>query len=377
MQNRILLNHLLNNKLFMDVQEQEILSLEEKMFDLKSFDVNELLIEEGNVADKLYLIVSGTVQISKSSMNGDEVEIIKRKVNDFIGEMGLIENAKRSSFVRCLEKVDVIIITKDDFFTILNLIPQINLNISKTISSQLRKSVSRSSEEVARINELIDLNKKVTAQKNELVMLNFELNTKNNELENANRKLAIAIEHEKKLNTEISTLYERVKIMSQTDNLTGIHNRGSILEIFENNLNRCIRNNSNICCVLWDIDHFKNINDTYGHQAGDFVLVKFAELMKSNVRNIDYFGRYGGEEFLLVLPDTDIENGYMLANRLRQKVESYSFAFESKNISVTVSAGICMNRIENETAYEMIQFSDEMLYQSKSNGRNQITKYNH
>jgi diguanylate cyclase (GGDEF)-like protein len=121
---------------------------------------------------------------------------------------------------------------------------------------------------------------------------------------------------------------------------------------------------------MLDIDHFKAINDTYGHQIGDTTLVAVSQLIKDNLRDIDHVGRYGGEEFIVILPQTGLDNAYITAQRIRRAIESARF-HEGK-IKMTVSGGVV--EFKEESALILIGKADELLYKAKQNGRNRIEK---
>lgn len=157
------------------------------------------------------------------------------------------------------------------------------------------------------------------------------------------------------------------------DPLTQIFNRRYFFEQINNELSFAKRHGSIMSCVLFDIDHFKNVNDTYGHPAGDFVLKKLALLIKKAVRTEDVFARYGGEEFILLLRNTDEKNSHLFAERLRKGIENLNFTFEEKRIPVTISLGISTYRDKNfETPEELVKRADEYLYKAKKNGRNRV-----
>jgi diguanylate cyclase (GGDEF)-like protein len=126
--------------------------------------------------------------------------------------------------------------------------------------------------------------------------------------------------------------------------------------------------------IIFDLDHFKNVNDSYGHPAGDFILAKVAEITLALVRKEDIFARYGGEEFVILMRDTPEEAGAKLAERIRSAIEKANFVFEGKAIPITISLGIACYIDENmNDPGELIQKSDAALYQSKANGRNRLT----
>ncbi len=156
------------------------------------------------------------------------------------------------------------------------------------------------------------------------------------------------------------------------DPLTKLYNRRAIVEYAEREVERSKRYNHQFSIILLDIDDFKGINDTYGHTIGDIVLKQLAEIIKNEVRDIDRVGRYGGEEFIIVLPETRIENAKKLAERIRARILEKEFKISDYKISVTISAGISGFRTHGETFEEILQAADLALYQAKKKGKNQV-----
>jgi len=157
------------------------------------------------------------------------------------------------------------------------------------------------------------------------------------------------------------------------DVLTGIYNRGAIIEYLEAQLARIKRKHQPLGIVMLDVDHFKQINDTYGHLAGDMVLKTVVDRLKECLREYDYIGRYGGEEFLVVLGDADYKSAVTAAERLNHAVGSVAIAFGDKLLPVTISAGVAV--AENFTGLDSDKFisaADQELYKAKSNGRNRV-----
>lgn len=155
---------------------------------------------------------------------------------------------------------------------------------------------------------------------------------------------------------------------SLTDSLTKVYNRAGIDKFLIREIGLSKRHKNPLSLIIADIDFFKSINDTYGHQAGDKVLVELSNLFKSATRDTDIVGRFGGEEFIIILPQTDKKGSIILAENLRQRVEKYNFSVDK---SVTVSFGITTID-KNDTPDSIIQRSDEALYQAKENGRNRV-----
>lgn len=160
------------------------------------------------------------------------------------------------------------------------------------------------------------------------------------------------------------------------DCLTGLFNRAILMELFEKELSRQERCGSDIAFVMMDIDHFKQINDTYGHVAGDTLLREFSGILAGSVRQSDIIGRYGGDEFSLILSRLDLDNILPFCERIRKIIEQSQFLFEGDAILVTTSMGICVKRPDqNITAIEMIQNADAALYRAKNSGRNRTEMY--
>jgi two-component system, cell cycle response regulator len=163
------------------------------------------------------------------------------------------------------------------------------------------------------------------------------------------------------------TIY-RITIM---DGLTGIHNKRYLLDTLEREIPRARRHSRPLSLLMMDIDHFKSINDSCGHLAGDAVLKELASLVRSRLRPDDVVGRYGGEEFAVILPETTLEGAKKIANELRILVEEHDFAFEGQSMPLTVSIGAAeMNSDIDQFGF--IKLADERLYDAKRAGRNQV-----
>ncbi len=176
--------------------------------------------------------------------------------------------------------------------------------------------------------------------------------------------VAISKKEQMKLNKELESL-------SRTDKLTQLNNRGYWEECFKSEYERCKRYGNPSSVLIFDIDHFKKVNDTYGHQAGDEVIRVTARTLAHLVRKTDIAGRYGGEEFVAFFPNTTAENTLIFAERLRKAIKAYTVNYEGTEINYTVSIGICEFRPSFVSHEKWIEKADEALYQSKQNGRNQ------
>lgn len=163
--------------------------------------------------------------------------------------------------------------------------------------------------------------------------------------------------------------------LSRTDRLSGLNNRGYWEECLQAEFRRWQRSQEDISLVIFDIDHFKQVNDTYGHHVGDQMIVQVAETLLSCCREVDICGRYGGEEYVVLLPSTDEAGARVFAERLRNQVAQLSVDSEQGPVSCTVSLGIAglTDRIKAATAW--LVCADKALYQAKTNGRNQTVIY--
>ncbi len=166
--------------------------------------------------------------------------------------------------------------------------------------------------------------------------------------------------------------HEEIYRMTIMDGLTQIHNKRYLHEALEREMIRGRRHERPLSIILFDIDHFKKINDVHGHLAGDFVLKETARVVQSRIRRDEVFARYGGEEFIIVLPETSLEGAVALAETLRPKVAEHVFTFQNEKINITVSAGVAMLLDSDRTGNDLIARADERLYFAKNNGRNQV-----
>ena len=163
----------------------------------------------------------------------------------------------------------------------------------------------------------------------------------------------------------------KIREMAIHDDLTGFYNRRHLMELIETENSRSVRTGSVFSLVMMDIDKFKSINDTFGHQAGDNVLITFSAIIRSILRKTDFCGRYGGEEFLIVLTETDIQEAKVFAERIRACVEESFFPDLGADSRVTVSIGIARHR-NKEDVEKTISRADEAMYKAKKGGRNLV-----
>ncbi|WP_371193675.1 diguanylate cyclase [Glaciecola sp. SC05] len=167
-------------------------------------------------------------------------------------------------------------------------------------------------------------------------------------------------------------LNEQLKVISRIDGLTGLFNRRYWQERFEREFKLTFRNKKPISVLILDIDHFKKVNDTYGHQAGDKVIQSLAMLIRKATRETDISGRYGGEEFVVLLPDTTADTALIVGERIRKAAQRYLVKHDNAEISVTISAGIAQFSSQFTRPLMWLEAADKALYQAKESGRNQV-----
>ncbi len=171
------------------------------------------------------------------------------------------------------------------------------------------------------------------------------------------------------------TAHERLKGMALRDGLTGLKNHMTFQSESTDMLKRAERDQAPLTFALIDIDHFKSVNDTYGHPFGDLVLQEVAKTLQQQVRDVDLVARYGGEEFAMVLHGTELEQAFVSVERVRQSIEELSFDHKGEPVKVSISVGLACYPIDSRDKERLIERADKALYQSKRNGRNQLTAW--
>ena len=163
---------------------------------------------------------------------------------------------------------------------------------------------------------------------------------------------------------------QQLRQLSTTDELTQVHNRRHILELAVSECARAKRLSEPLSIVLIDVDFFKKINDTHGHAGGDVALINIAQLCEKNSREIDHFARFGGEEFLYLLPKTDSNTAYEFSERIRKEIEKTKNEYNGIDVSITISLGVAMLD-HNEDINSLLLRADKALYRAKEQGKNQ------
>jgi diguanylate cyclase (GGDEF)-like protein len=181
----------------------------------------------------------------------------------------------------------------------------------------------------------------------------------------------------KKLQDELEEKNQELERLSISDGLTGLYNHKKIHSLLHEEFERAERTNERISVAMFDLDRFKGVNDTYGHQAGDRVLEQMSAILRQTAREIDRLGRYGGEEFMALLPETDIEEATVFVERVRREVARHPFDIgKDEPLAMTISAGVAtyphslIDRPET-----LVRLADEALYAAKTGGRNRVVRF--
>lgn len=185
---------------------------------------------------------------------------------------------------------------------------------------------------------------------------------------------ATDVTESKQLELELIATKNKLQRLASTDYLTGIYNRREFNKLAEQELLRCERNGLKATLLLLDLDHFKTINDTYGHAGGDSVLVGVTDRIKGELRGYDIFARIGGEEFAILLPEVSEDNAIDIAERCLTKVSEIPFYFEGQDIEVSVSIGMSVSSSNLKSLDDVLKSADRRLYHAKQSGRNQLCK---
>ncbi len=195
-------------------------------------------------------------------------------------------------------------------------------------------------------------------------------------IQNIIRDFDVPEENKIEVIKQINYIYTRTKYLSITDELTGLSNRRCFDATFEKEFLRASRYKNKLTLVMFDIDYFKSVNDTYGHQCGDYILKQISNAALQTFRKTDTVFRYGGEEFVVILTETDINQAIIPLERFRKTVQTLALNYQGQDVNVTVSIGACQLTSEMSSKEDFLQKTDEALYEAKNSGRNKTVLSN-
>jgi len=187
------------------------------------------------------------------------------------------------------------------------------------------------------------------------------------------KQLAAAVAEHASLTLASLELRETLRQQAIRDPLTGLYNRRYLLETMEHELGRASRRNQNLGLLMIDLDHFKKFNDEYGHDTGDFILSELGRLLRMTIRTEDVPCRYGGEEFIILLPETNRDNVFFVAEKIASTIREHAFLFGNRSFGpITLSIGVATFPQNGQTAEHLFKQADQALYKAKKNGRNRV-----
>ena len=280
---------------------------------VRNLETGERLLQPDTLSHHLHLILEGKLNVYLVALETDEYTSLLP--GDCVGEVSLVDGKYPSAIVLAAEPTRILSIPHDTVWSLINNSHQVAGNLLGILASRLRNDNTA----------IID----TQASKNH---------------------------------------FER---QASVDALTGIHNRHWMNKAFPRALQRCVRNNHPYAVMVVDIDHFKKVNDTYGHLIGDLALKTAAKCMTECLRPDDLFARYGGEEFAVLLTESNLEEAQIVAERLRSKMESIEIRSDDISFHITLSIGITPTQ-NIETLEKLIDEADQALYRAKQLGRNRV-----
>lgn len=282
----------------------------------RSLKPSDVLIQQGEPGGTLFFLLTGTLDVKLDDAEGETIAVIE--AGETVGELSVLDGSRASAFVVASAEADVLAVDESAFWLLINESHSFAINLLLKLVERLRANNETVSESVQKRH-----------------------------------------------------LYERAAMF---DGLTGVHNRRWLDDTLHRMVDRYGRDGGGMCVALIDIDHFKNFNDTYGHDAGDLVLSTVASLLSKNLRPTDQVARFGGEEFVVLFPGSSIQEAFDAAERVREVVGSASLVSPTGDElpSVTFSAGVAALTAKQNPA-ELLKTADRAMYEAKAAGRNQVS----
>ncbi|ODS23515.1 hypothetical protein AB835_08375 [Candidatus Endobugula sertula] len=258
---------------------------------------------------------------------------------------------------------------------LLHSVHRLDLDSLKSIEQSKIMSSGQESDKANELTELICAYNKTLDQ---LLVRTQQRDDAKEQLESKNRCLEKLVDEktlalQDKLD-ELNTMNENLKALASTDYLTELFNRRAFFDRADDELSRLRRERKKACILIVDIDHFKAVNDQYGHPAGDALLVAVSKILKHNIRQHDLVARYGGEEFAILLVDIEMDEAILLAERMRENIAKQKVIFKGDVIKATASFGLAMMFPESKDIDSVLSNADKLLYKAKASGRN-LLKY--
>lgn len=323
-------------EIFQTLTEEMLQSLSEK-FQTILLEPGEVLFNKGELGDSFYIVQKGQLKIVSADNEGAEVVLNQVSDGGIIGEMALIDQGPRSAGVIAVNATSLLKLSSEDFMKTIKDHPEIAMMISRNLTQRLRRSTIQIENAVP----------------NEVLEERVEART-----------------------AEITRDNQKLKEMATIDPLTKIFNRRHFFEVAQQEIVKSRRHGTPTAAIMLDLDHFKHINDRYGHLAGDRVLQAAAGFIQDNIREIDILARYGGEEFVVLLPNTSLPEAKEIAERVCAVIEAESVQMDETVIPITASLGVAGFKDLAGVEIEMLlDKADHALYEAKNTGRNRVVAW--
>ena len=307
----------------------ELKKLAQAGANLKHFEKGKIIFTDGDSSNNnMYILSTGLVEVYKNYGRQGELCMATLSPGDFFGEMSLFLNKGRTATIVAKENASVFVINRTDILEFLKTQPEAAFSFIQTLCARLEST------------NVDAADSRVKYEKDIIV-----LSSEKKQLENT----------------------------ANTDQLTGVYNRRYFMENIAT-LVEILGRNRHSFIVMFDLDHFKKVNDTYGHPAGDHVLATVAKTVTNSVRSSDIFARYGGEEFILLITCASPDDAMPLVERIRQDICDTTFEYKGDHITVTISAGIAAMDSTDDID-NAISLADKALYKAKHEGRNRAILY--
>ncbi len=381
MADETVLDSLLSNPFFADLEPGMVAELATRG-EMREFAAGQDILREGETGDAAYVIDTGTVTISML-VRGSRVEVAERETGAFLGEISLLSEVPHTATVAAKTDVRALRISRADFAAVMSADNEVLLSIIRTLGRRLYKATVPLAYLSFTASALVDgrfdpaILEDIEERQDEIGRFTGIFESMARYVSERTRKLEATVEERTRhLNQEIARrqeLEDNLRALASVDGLTGINNRRHFFELGGKEFSRAQRYGNALSVMMMDVDHFKNINDTYGHAAGDEVLKKLATTFAANLRGPDILGRLGGEEFAVVLPECGIEAAERAAERLRLILAKVEVPSEQGPITFTISIGV-VSRTDGEALAEALDRADKAMYAAKQGGRNRVVR---